>query len=203
MLAERRVTAPRGVSSPPFSAQSRVTGLRNWRAMQDTCRYRHHYPVGSCAGTLAPLQPTGDRAFLPPPPRPAGPCVPRRPASLSLSVLAFTGGHSAGARHLPLRAHTPGLQGSPLLCGWPLPSTPMSLRQPWAASGDRWGDVPALAHIGEERIRDQCGPHGRRAQAGPVGSSAAFRMSGGFWPRADAPSPREHSSLRGLEGSLS
>ena len=87
MLAERRVTAPRGVSSPPFSAQSRVTGLRNWRAMQDTCRYRHHYPVGSCAGTLAPLQPTGDRAFLPPPPKasrtmcPSAPCLsePQRP----------------------------------------------------------------------------------------------------------------------------
>ncbi|XP_004841081.1 opioid growth factor receptor isoform X2 [Heterocephalus glaber] len=28
----------------PGSLQSRMTGTRNWRAMQDMCRYRHHYP---------------------------------------------------------------------------------------------------------------------------------------------------------------
>lgn len=30
-----------------FSPQSRMTGYRNWRAMQDMRRYRHHYPVGT------------------------------------------------------------------------------------------------------------------------------------------------------------
>ncbi|XP_010636182.3 opioid growth factor receptor [Fukomys damarensis] len=33
-----------GASSFSFSSQSRMTGTRNWRAMQDMCRYRHHYP---------------------------------------------------------------------------------------------------------------------------------------------------------------
>ncbi|XP_037357559.1 opioid growth factor receptor [Talpa occidentalis] len=28
----------------PRAPQSRTTGARNWRAMQDTCRYRHRYP---------------------------------------------------------------------------------------------------------------------------------------------------------------
>ncbi|XP_017358985.1 opioid growth factor receptor [Cebus imitator] len=28
----------------PSALQSRMTGCRNWRAMQDMCRYRHHYP---------------------------------------------------------------------------------------------------------------------------------------------------------------
>ncbi|XP_073931189.1 opioid growth factor receptor isoform X2 [Castor canadensis] len=39
-------------------ARSRMTGSRNWRAMQDMCRYRHHYPDlvdGDCNGDMANL----------------------------------------------------------------------------------------------------------------------------------------------------
>ncbi|XP_062953555.1 opioid growth factor receptor [Cynocephalus volans] len=42
----------------PSALQSRMTGSRNWRAMQDMCRYRHHYPdlvEGDCNGDMPNL----------------------------------------------------------------------------------------------------------------------------------------------------
>lgn len=46
--ASREGGISHGVSSSLFSSQSRMTGSPNWRAMRDTRRYRHHYPVRSC-----------------------------------------------------------------------------------------------------------------------------------------------------------
>ncbi|XP_016058482.1 PREDICTED: opioid growth factor receptor [Miniopterus natalensis] len=42
--ASRREGVFHGVSPFLFSSQSRPTGSRNWRAVRDTRRYRHHYP---------------------------------------------------------------------------------------------------------------------------------------------------------------
>lgn len=112
---------PRG-SHPVFPSQSRMMESRNWRAMQDTRRYRHHYPVRS--GLRRHPQPTWVTPCPLHPEGASGTHFPGHLAPLVLSALAFM----------------TSVVTAPAPCGGPWSSAPalctMSL---WGTAG---GDAP-------------------------------------------------------------
>lgn len=63
-------------SSPQSRMAGSLAGSRNWQAVRDTLRYRHHYPVRSCHSSLRP-HPPGTNPPASPHPQQAGGWVPR------------------------------------------------------------------------------------------------------------------------------
>lgn len=186
--------SPPGVS-PSFSPQSRTAELRNWRAVRDTRRYRHRYPVRSCPAPWHLRSPPSTEPSRLPRTRPPGRRG-RRPWALPLPASASSPSQAATVPALSaaLRPHTPGPAGSPLVHGRPCPLCPESQ----AALGCLWGQTQA-GEVG--RDTSQCWPtlarSGSEADVDPTGEgpgeacgvSGSHGMSGGFWPRADTPSP--------------
>lgn len=159
-----------------------MAGSRNWRAVRDTCRYRHHYPVRSCRSSLSPPHP-GQNPPASRRSRPAGWRVPRRLFSLSLTVRPHAAaGHQPASRLLTLPSAP-----APMRVGVQVKGTP----RPWPTLEGREGGRERQMLTGPRPV-PTCGVSGAGWACGVFTSP---QLSGGAW-REQMP-PQECSGLRG------